>query len=75
MKLVPKRRRRHRKPAVKDVRCSVRVIVGGRTVESIRRDSGWDAARPPRGGETVAEETPAIGQPEEIRGGQGIGTT
>ena len=29
--------RRHRKPPVKDVRCSVRLIVDGRTVKSIRR--------------------------------------
>jgi hypothetical protein len=29
--------RRKRKPPVRDVRCTVRVIVGGRTVKTIRR--------------------------------------
>lgn len=50
------KKRRKRKPAVKDVRCSVRLIVGGKTAKTIRRRITMAQALREIGGDPVCAE-------------------
>jgi hypothetical protein len=50
------KRRRKRRPVLKDVRCTVRVIVGGRTVKTVKRRLTLAQAAREIGGDVLCNE-------------------